>query len=292
MRPGTIYEIPCPGEPPFHGRPKTFTAGDAMSVQITLVFLFNFIIALIGTLAYSVRLVGVRTGRIAVSFAIFNVLMLISRTANTFQFPLLTKYVERNPHPDELVNLFYLIIIVAGMATIVGAILIPTFQRILYKGVLSFSVDRSISRLIMHSFSKSGMSYIKECIASPAKENITKLNWRKLPMKIIILNMVTVALLTVGGLAPIFAGSIDPRFRATCITLSSIINGIALIIMSVFVDPQLSVMTDDVVDGKCGEKDFRVCVVGMVVSKTVGTFLAILLLIPASYIIVYFARLI
>ncbi len=49
-----------------------------MDTQIIIVLGLNFIISLIGTLAYSVRLVGVRTGKIAVSFALFNVLMLIS----------------------------------------------------------------------------------------------------------------------------------------------------------------------------------------------------------------------
>lgn len=263
-----------------------------MHISISFVFIFTFIVALIGTLAYSVRLVGVRTGRIAVSFAIFNVLMLISRTASTFQEPLLTKYVENNPNPHQLLHLFYLIILVAGAATIVGAILIPTFQRVFYKGVLSFSVDRSIPRLIMHSFSRSGLRYIKDCIAPPAKENLTRLNWRKLPFTIIMMNIFTVALLTVGGLAPVFAGSIEPRYRATCLTLSAVINGIAIILTSIFVDPQLSILTDDVVDGICDEAEFRTFVVGMVVSKTVGTFLALFLLVPAAYAIVYVARLI
>lgn len=61
--------------------------------------------------------------------------------------------------------------------------------------------------------------------------------------------------------------------------------------MSVFIDPQLSIMTDDVIDGKCSEEEFRSCVVGMVGSKTVGTFLAVFLLLPASYLIVFIARL-
>jgi len=49
-------------------------------------------------------------------------------------------------------------------------------------------------------------------------------------------------------------------------------------------------MTDDVIDGNCPEEDFRSCVVAMVGSKTIGTFLALPLLIPASYIIVFVAK--
>jgi hypothetical protein len=266
--------------------------GEVLSLQIIIVLILNFIISLIGTLAYSVRLVGVRTGKIAVSFAVFNILMLVSRTAVTFQIPMLTKFVEHNTAAIDLVNIFNLIIIVSGIATVIGAFLIPTFQRIFYRGVISFSVDRSIPKLVMHSFSKRGINYINDCIAVPVKENITQLNYKKLPLKIIIYNLITVALLTVGVLAPIYAGTIAPDLRATCITLSAVINGVATILMSIFIDPQLSIMTDDVVEGKCTEEDFRTCVIAMVGSKTLGTFASLLLIIPSSYLIVVIARVI
>lgn len=54
----------------------------------------TFVIQLIGTLAYAVRIAGVRTRRIAVSFALFNVLVLVSRTSNSFQGPFLAKRIE------------------------------------------------------------------------------------------------------------------------------------------------------------------------------------------------------
>ncbi len=261
-----------------------------MSTQIIIVLVLNFIIAIIGTLAYSVRLVGVRTGKIAITFAVFNILSLVSRTALTFQAPLLTKFVENSTGGSDVLNLFKLIIIVSGIATLVGAFLIPTFQRLFYKGVIRFSIDKSIPKLIMHSFSKAGVHYMRDCISIPVKESVTKINFKKLPLKIIIYNIIAVAILTVGALAPIYAGTIVPDLRATCITLSSVINGFATILMSIFIDPQLSIMTDDVIDGKCPEEDFRSCVIAMIGSKTIGTFAALPLLIPASYIIVLVAK--
>ncbi len=263
-----------------------------MDTQIIIVLVLNFIISLIGTLAYSVRLVGVRTGKIAVSFALFNVLMLISRTAVTFQVPILTKYVENTAGSSDLLGIFYYIIIVSGVAAIAGIFLIPTFQRLLHKAVLAFTVNRSIPKLLIHSFSKSGIRHMKDCVAVPVKENITSLNYKKLPKRLMVFNLLTVAIITVGALAPIYAGNIEPDLRATCITLSSVINGFATIIMAIFIDPSLSIMTDDVIEGKTSEDDFRTCVVGMVVSKMLGTFAAIFLLIPATYVIVFIARVI
>ncbi|ADY56301.1 hypothetical protein Sgly_2008 [Syntrophobotulus glycolicus DSM 8271] len=263
-----------------------------MNSQIILVITLNFIISLIGTLAYSVRLVGVRTGKIAVSFALFNMLMLVSRIAVTFQVPILTKYVESNPGAGDLLIIFNIIILISGVATVFGAILIPTFQRILYKGVMSFSIDRSLSKLILHSFSKSGIRYIKECVSVPAKENVRQISYRKLPKRIMVYNLAAVALITVGSLAPIYAGFLEPDLRATCITLSPVVNGIATILMTIFIDPQLSMMTDDVIDGKCTQEQFRLCVIGLVGSKTIGTFASLLLLLPSSYLIVYVAGMI
>ena len=160
-----------------------------MDIQIIIVLVLNFIISLIGTLAYSTRLVGVRTGKIAVTFAVFNVLMLVSRTAVTFQTPLLTKFVESNPTSEELIKIFNSIIIVSGIASIAGAFLIPTFQKMFSKAVNHFSIERSIPKLILHSFSKTGIRYMKDSIAIPVKESITSVNFRNLPKKIIFYNL-------------------------------------------------------------------------------------------------------
>ncbi len=263
-----------------------------MNFQILIVLFLNIIISIIGTLAYSARLVGVRTGKIAITYSVFNILTLISRIAVTFQVPLLTKFVENNTSSSNLKGIFNLIIVVSGIATVFGALLIPTFQRIFYRGVLRFSIDKSIPKLIIRSFSKTGINYMRECVAIPVKTNITKFNYKKIPTKIIIFNLIAVSLITVGSLAPIYAGNIAPDLRATCITLSSIINGVATVLMSIFIDPQLSIMTDEVIEGKCSEEDFRTCVVAMVGSKSIGTFASLFLLIPTSYLIVFIAKII
>ena len=51
-----------------------------MDAQLAALCALTFVIHLIGTLAYAVRIAGVRTRRIAVSFALFNVLAPVSRT--------------------------------------------------------------------------------------------------------------------------------------------------------------------------------------------------------------------
>jgi hypothetical protein len=113
---------------------------------------------------------------------------------------------------------------------------------------------------------------------------------KNLSPAVLIYNVVTVSLLTVGTIAPIFAGSIEHDLRATCITLSAVINGFATILMTLFIDPYLSVMTDDVMQGKCSESKYRANVVGMVGTRIIGSFISIFLLIPTSYWIVAVAK--
>jgi hypothetical protein len=262
-----------------------------LDIQIIVVLLMTFIITLIGTLAYAIRIVGVRTGRIAITFSLFNILILVSRVATTIQTPLLTKYTEVGKQ-TSILSIFYLILAIGTIATMVGAICIPTFQRFFSQVVNRFSIDRSIPKIILHGFSKSGIKQFRTCVTIPKKENIKTFQFRSLPFGVITMNIFAVAMMTVGVVTPIYSGVLEPNLRATCITLSGVINGIATIILFVFVDPYLSIRTDDVIDGSMQEPEFRRIVIGMVGSKVLGAALAIPMLIPAAKLIVFIAKLV
>ena len=118
-----------------------------MDTQFLIICFLTFIIHLIGTLAYAVRITGIRTRRIALSFSLFNMMVLVSRTSNTIQGPFLGKRIENNLAHVTSYNLladFRWFLLAAAVATLVGAFLIPTFQRIFSKIVLNFQVHRSI----------------------------------------------------------------------------------------------------------------------------------------------------
>jgi len=267
-----------------------------MPVQITLVLFFSLIIHLVSTLSYSVRIVGIRTRKIAVSFALFNILVLISRTSNSFQAPLLAKWIEKNiimgVHPGTFE--IRLIILATTIATIMGGILIPTFQRVLTNAVNNFSEHKSVPRLLLHGFSKSGIRRFRQEWKMPSRENfILPKAWKKqFPVRIFIYNMVAVSILTVGVLSSLYAGFFEPDLRTTASNLSSIVNGIATILLFVFIDPHLSALTDEVIEGKYSETDFRKIVRFMVVSRVMGTLLAQFLLLPFSKLIAITATII
>jgi hypothetical protein len=107
---------------------------------------------------------------------------------------------------------------------------------------------------------------------------------------VIALNIGAQALMTVGVFAALYAGYLDPRFRLTAVSLSSAINGVATILLFVFIDPHLSIMTDDVMDGRTSEASFRRAVVWLAGSRVAGTLVAQAMLVPAAMAITAIAR--
>jgi hypothetical protein len=265
-----------------------------MDGNLLLICLLTFVIHLVGTLAYAVRIAGVRTRRIAISFAMFNILVLVSRTSNAFQGPYLAKRIEHNLASgvaSGVLSDFRWLLFAATLATIVGALLIPSFQRMFSKAVMHFQTHRSMPRLLMHGFFKGGLSQLKDVASIPAATNLTQMGRGSgISTSVIALNVVATALWTVGVLAALYAGYLNPELRVTSSTLSPVINGIATILLFVIIDPQMSVMTDDVVEGKTSEPQFRRAVVWLVGSRLAGTLLAQVILVPSAMLVVMAAE--
>ncbi len=266
-----------------------------MTIQVLIVLILTFVIYVIGTLAYSVRVVGIKTGRIAIAFSVFNIFALVSRTANSLQGPLLAKTIENGIQAGDtsgLINVFRWILLSASLAVIAGALLMPTFIRVFGKAVESFSVYRSIPKILIHGFSKSGVEQFKNSITVPKRANISQLKAiRRMPKKLIILNILAASISAVGVLSSLYAGTLAPELRTTCNTLSSVVVGFSTILMFLFIDPFISMLTDDVLRGKCSELYFNRCIIFIVSGLFLGTLLAQALLIPAANLIVSIARL-
>lgn len=107
---------------------------------------------------------------------------------------------------------------------------------------------------------------------------------------VIALNVAAIAFWTTGVIASLYAGYLNPALRVTSSNLSAVVNGAATIPMFVFIDPQMSVMTDDVIQGRTSEPHFRRAVVWLLGSRLAGTLLAQLMLIPAAMLIVSVAQ--
>ena len=265
-----------------------------MDAQLLVICLLTAGINLIGTLAYGARIAGVRTRRIAMSFALFNILVLFSRLSNSILGPFLAKRIEvrlTGGGGEALLGDFRMVLWSATIAVFVGILLVPTAQRLFSAAIGYFQEHRSTTRLLLQTATPAGMRTIRDSIRVPSKDVLTSLTKeRGVGWGVLLANCLAQALITVGVLASLYAGYLNPEFRVTASQLSAIINGFATILLFALIDPQLSVMTDDVVEGRVSEPLFRRTIVWISFSRLAGTVLAQLLFVPSAMAIAWVAN--
>ncbi|CDO34186.1 lipid II flippase Amj family protein [Novosphingobium sp. KN65.2] len=264
-----------------------------MDVQLVVICLLTAGINLIGTLAYAARIAGVRTRRIAMSFALFNILVLVSRTSNSFLGPFLAKRIENRLATgggDALLGDFRMVLMSATLAVAIGIALIPTSQRLFVNAIGYFQRHRSTSRMVLRAASPAGLRSIRTSIRAPRYEHIRELTKpRGVGWGVLVANCLAQALITVGVLASLYAGYLNPQYRVTASQLSAVINGFATILLFALIDPQLSVMTDDVVEGRVSDPLFRRTIIWISFSRLAGTVLAQAFFVPAASLVAWIA---
>lgn len=265
-----------------------------MDAQLLTICLLTFAIHLIGTLAYSARIAGVRTRRIAMSFALFNILVLVSRTSNGFLGPFLAKRIETrlaDGGGEALLLDFRLVLLAAALAVLAGIALVPTGQRLFSRAIGHFQEHRSTTHMLLRLVSPAGLHTIRDSLALPSAAHLRELSRpRGVSWGVLVANGLAQALIAVGVLASLYAGYLNPEFRVTASQLSAVINGFATILLFALIDPQLSVMTDDVIDGRTDEATFRRTIVWISFSRLAGTLLAQVLFLPAARLVAWVAN--
>ena len=190
-----------------------------MNKQLLQICALMFIIHIIGTLACSVRIAGIRTRRIAVSLALFSILMLLARTSNSFLGPFFSptfakrveKSIDQHVAASTLLLDFRWLLFSAGLATILATILIPTFQRAFCRAVEHFQVHKSVPKLLLHAGFKGGLSYLKTSARLPKPANVTSLRKQSgVSVSMTAMNVIATARWTVGVFAALYAGVLAP----------------------------------------------------------------------------------
>ena len=265
-----------------------------IDAPLVAILLLTAIINLIGALAYAARIAGVRTKRIAMSFALFNILVLLSRTSNSFLGPFLAKRIETRLHDGTGDQLFFdmqLVLAAASVATLIGIVLVPTAQRLFSTAIGQFQRDRSTIRLVTAAATARGRKAVRRSLRLPGIRNVRQLGQGSgIGWGVLVANCLAQSLLAVGVVASLYAGYLAPEFRVTASQLSAVVNGVAIILLFAFIDPQLSVMTDDAAEGKVGEAVFRRTITLISLSRLAGTILAQVLLLPAALLIAFIAN--
>jgi hypothetical protein len=265
--------------------------------KLVVVILFTAIIHLVDTLSYSVRLAGIKTKRLAMALSLFNIIVLVSRTANMIQAPLLGSIVDKainEGRPGMLLSDFRLIIFSATIGSLIGALLIPTFINIFSKGILNLEKAGSIPHLLqMVVFEGNAkLKNLKKDVRKPKLSMLDNLRPEKIPPVLMILNLIITSISTIGVLAAIYAGTLVPQYRITASQLSGIINGVATILLAVVVDPQAAIITDQTLQGIREKQEATTMVAFLVGGKVLGTLLSQLIFLASARIVVFITKII
>lgn len=265
-----------------------------LTEKLLFIGLFIFIIHSIETLAYAVRLSGARVKMIASALSLFNIMVIVSRLANMMQQPFTGSLIDTAPKENtlEFVETQFRILIGAStIGTVFGIILLPTFIALFSRAIILLSEEKgSVPSLMKRIFS---LQYIKRGITHfnlPKFSYFQDIEVKEIPITLFFVNMIITAIYTIGVLSALYAALLAPERASTAIMASGLINGIATILLVIFIDPKISVIADDVVNQRGSYKKLKSISIMMVTSRLFGTLLAQFLFIWGARYIAFFTK--
>lgn len=262
--------------------------------NLAVILLLTVAVHCVDTASYASRIAGVRTGRLALTGALFSIVSLLSRVANTLQAPLLGAAVDRLVHQGNVGDLlrgFHFIIAAASAGTLLGAMLIPTFTSLFSRGALAYEAHGSFLALVIHTLSTRGFSRISQHFRLPLPESVRKASRFNLPRSYFLLTALVTAVYTVGVSSTIYASALTPELVRTATTLSGVVNGVGTLLFVILVDPVSALITDQALRGSRPVSAVSHIVIWQVAGRFAGTLLAQLLFVPAALLVVKVAHL-
>jgi Alternate to MurJ len=257
--------------------------------------------------AYAARLAGVQTGRIATSISLYNLFMTAGRLANLFSALMVGPLsdttgkavrVLRDAHDAAAVGVFQhnfelqlRIIVLAGTAGMaVFALFLPMFTYLFRRGIRSFEQRGSLPHSLFRLADPAVIRDVASSQQLPSVARMRGFNWRMLPKRMLIFNIVVTAVYAIGVQASYFASILDVDSARTALGLSGIINGIGTIAFTLFVDPTSSMITDQAIHGKRSIEDVKAMVFYLSLTAIIGTIVSQLIFYPSAVAITEVAR--
>ncbi|MGE8207625.1 lipid II flippase Amj family protein [Heyndrickxia sp. NPDC080065] len=266
--------------------------------KLIIIALFLLIITMIETLAYSTRISGARVRLIATAVSLFSTLVIVSRFSTMIQQPLTGKLIAAVPEHSNPLNFieeqYRILICVTTVGVLFGILLFPTFINIFSRAIVQLSNQNgSIIALFINHFNRKGFKKIIMCFRLPRLTFLKGITLKTIPKRLFVINVIISAVFTVGVLSSIYASMLVPaKYSQAALLSSGIINGIATILLTLFIDPKVSVLADKVMKKQSQYIYLKSYSLTMVSSKLLGTIVAQLLFIPAAYYVAWFAEMI
>lgn len=257
----------------------------------------NAVILLLAGTVYASRISAVRTASIATSIAVFNFFSLLSRIAAQVYIPFvgavtdsLVKRPAHQPLDPSALNVLELfnrgLIGGATVGCVLSVLLIPTFVKIYDAIIIQIGIHGELSKVLALSANPKRWSKIFRTLTSPFQQTVTRAALARIPKGFLLGNVVVLTFMTVGQLAAVYAGAaLAPEVARTATLLSPLINGVATITLSIFVDPVTATIVDKAEKGERAIEDVETMTFWLAMGSVVGTLAAQILFKPAAWLI-------
>jgi len=241
------------------------------------------VMSIVDTLSYSMRTAGVLTKRLAISLALFNILVIFSRLSNMFSAPVLGNLpdkVEQGVYleSDVLAGLrFALLFVIGGVA--IGALITPGIIRVFSRAIEIMERQGSLPPTIGYLLRR--VHHLPRYFILPRLRHVlSNLDFRGLPLGFLVFNIFVTCFYSIGVLSTVLAASWNHDVSGTAILLSGIVNGIATLLLFLIVDPPAAVVIDGCISGSRPVSQAKAMNLYLVLTRLAGCLLALALLPP------------
>lgn len=243
-------------------------------------------------MAYSVKSAGVAVKKIALSYSLYNVFDLLSKTALTILNPLFASLLEKSIQKQNS-DLFHFCIAIYMLTWIISSALslfyLPVFHDFFKKYVGTYEKNPSVLTLIHGLLKQTNISVFVRIYKKVSFKNVAQklLKEKILPSKVYWMNTLAYALNSISLPACLLAAHATPEYRVTALTLAPLISGWATLILFLYVDPFIALESEKTSQGAVSLKSFRGTLAQLAYTKVIGAVLGLFLVLPVSKFIVF-----
>lgn len=271
---------------------KITSGGNIGIGHILFVLLLVTITNFFDASAYSSRLAGVRTQKIALSNSLYAMLTVGSRTATMLYLPSIASIIDlANIRKFDPIWTLHIVLFGSTIGTGLCLFLMPTLVDLYSIGIEGMD-KRGTFGVLKSLFSSYGFRTLINSYHQPTVEMArnTEIRGKKEIWSLYLLNCFLYALFTIGSFAALYAGIINPNRVAIENQLSGSINGIAAILLLFMIDPRSAIIIDRGISRRIPLKFVRNSMVMLTLGRLTGTFLAQFLLVPGAHLVSVIAQ--